>query len=237
MTATALTSPLGEVTESGRRPLHDSAVLLIGHGSPDPRHRQGVQKIGRLLDQTVAARVAVAFLEHDSPGAADVLAAGFPEHQVLVLPLLLTAGMHWRRDIPPLVAGPGQRLHLLAPPTLPQLVDAIAQPATESGKGSVVVAMAGSRRPEFPQRAAELGSAVEQRLPNRQVTVALNPGQVSEQADADSLVVPLVISEGVLADRIAAAAEAAKAELAPPAGASPAFASALADHLTRHPFS
>ncbi len=46
-----------------------------------------------------------------------------------------------------------------------------------------------------------------------------------------------MIGEGVLADRIAAAAEAAKAELAPPVGAGPAFASALADHLTRHPFS
>jgi len=237
VTATVLTSPRGEPTEGGHRPLHDSAVLLIGHGSPDPRHRQGVQKIGQLLDQTVAARVAVGFLEHDSPSATDVLTAGFPEHRVLVLPLLLTAGMHWRRDIPPLVAGPGQRIHLLAPPPLPQFVDAIAEPADNSDKGTVVVAMAGSRRPEFPQRAAELGSAVAQRLPNRHVTVALNPGQVSEQADADSLVVPLVIGEGVLADRIAAAAEAAKAELAPPVGAGPAFASALADHLTRHPFS
>jgi sirohydrochlorin ferrochelatase len=234
VTATILPSQTSETGLAEHRSLSDSAVLLIGHGSPDPRHRRAVQAIGQLLDQVTAARVAVGFLEHDSPSAAEALAAGFPERQVFVLPLLLTAGMHWRRDIPPLVAGPGQRVHLLAPPPLPQFVDAIAESADNSNKGTVVVAMAGSRRPEFPRRAAELRAVVAQRLPDHQVTVALDPAAVAEHAHPDALVVPLVIGEGVLGDRIAAAAAAADAEVAHPVGASTTFATVLAHHLSQY---
>ena len=236
MTATILPSQASEPGLAENRSLSDSAVLLIGHGSPDPRHRRAVQAIGQLLDQVTAARVAVGFLEHDSPSAAEALAAGFPERQVFVLPLLLTAGMHWRRDIPALLASPGQRIHLLPPPPLAEFVDAIAEPADNSDKGTVVVAMAGSRRPEFPQRAAELRSAVAQRLPDRQVAVAPNPAAVAEHAHPDALVVPLVIGEGVLADRIAAAAAAADAEVARPVGASRTFAAVLARQLSQHRF-
>lgn len=234
MSSVATVSPVTEEALNPSDRSRDTAVLLIGHGSPDPRHRQAVHRISKSLAEAINARVDVAFLEHDVPSAADVMATDVPEEELFVLPLLLTAGMHWRRDIPPIVAGPGKRIQLFAPPPLEGFADSITALAHQSTKREIIVALAGSRRPEFPERAQALQSVLEPQLSQHHIRMALNPAQLHEQVHPDALVVPLVIGEGVLADRIAAATAAAQAELAPPVGSSPAFAASLANHLA-HP--
>lgn len=79
-------------------------VLLVAHGSKDPR----AQATTRALARTVAAvrpglDVRVAFLEQATPQPAEVL-AGMPPGTVVV-PLLLTRAFHGSVDLPAQVAG------------------------------------------------------------------------------------------------------------------------------------
>jgi sirohydrochlorin ferrochelatase len=81
-----------------------SSVLLVAHGSRDPR----AQGATRALARTVAAvrpgiDVRVAFLEQVAPQPAAVLASMPP--RTVVVPLLLTNAFHGSVDLPAQVAG------------------------------------------------------------------------------------------------------------------------------------
>jgi sirohydrochlorin ferrochelatase len=71
-------------------------VVLVAHGSPDPRSPEAVRAIAR------AARAHVGFLEFNEPRPVEVLTAladnGFEE--AVALPLLLTDAYHSRTDLP-----------------------------------------------------------------------------------------------------------------------------------------
>ena len=76
------------------------SLTLLAHGSPDPRHAQGVAALsGRLKVAGIASNVA--YLDHDRPtpaAAARALAeSGLAE--TTVVPLLLSPAYHARVDV------------------------------------------------------------------------------------------------------------------------------------------
>src|SRR5829696_4675123 len=82
--------------------------LLIGHGSPDPRHAVTLRQLTAQVAETVNASAPdaateIAFLEHDEPSLTDWLtsrASGTAPVEVRALGLLLASGYHAQVDIP-----------------------------------------------------------------------------------------------------------------------------------------
>lgn len=206
-------------------------IILVAHGSPDERHAAAVRTIADRIAVTLGMTTESCYLEHDVPRAQEFLAR--PEAgQTAVLPLLLTAGFHWRTDIPPLLARPGQEIRLVAPPPPRIFADGIAESAQGHAVTQIVVALAGSRSLKLLDRCAEMESKISRRLNGRvSVTTALTPSEVGELATRNSIVIPLVVAPGILCDRITQAGEAAGAMVAPPFGSTHSFAGALAAYL------
>ena len=99
-----------------------SAVLLLSHGSKDPRAEFVVSQLVRAVARRTGAEVRAAHLDFTSPtpeAALGRLAAdGFG--QVQVVPLLFTPGYHLRHDIPKAVvaSGVGRWLDVSVAPAL-----------------------------------------------------------------------------------------------------------------------
>ncbi len=206
-------------------------IILVAHGSPDERHAAAVRTIADRIAVTLGMTTESCYLEHDVPRAQEFLAHS-EAGQTTVLPLLLTAGFHWRTDIPPLLARPGQEIRLVAPPPPRIFADGIAESAQGHAVTQIVVALAGSRSLKLMDRCAEMESEISRRLGGRvPVTAALTPSEVGEIATRNSIVIPLVVAPGILCDRITQAGQAAGAMVAPPFGSTHSFAGALAAYL------
>ena len=83
----------------------DHAVVLLAHGSPDPRHARGVEALAARVRGLAPHRpVHTAYLDHHPPTPAEaaVAAATGP-----VVPVLLTPAYHARVDVPEAVAAMG----------------------------------------------------------------------------------------------------------------------------------
>ncbi|MBO0866240.1 MAG: sirohydrochlorin chelatase [Mycobacterium sp.] len=90
--------PVHSATPSSRSPL-----VLIAHGSADPRSAANAGAIARLVRRSrPGLDVRVAFCEQNSPGLVDVLTPG-----AVVTPLLLADAYHARVDIPRQIADAG----------------------------------------------------------------------------------------------------------------------------------
>ncbi|GAA2523909.1 MULTISPECIES: sirohydrochlorin chelatase [Streptomyces] len=160
---TMLAGRLGLVPPDGRRRPAPPALVVVAHGSRDPRASITVRA---LLDRVRALRpglpVHLGHIELDAPLLPDTLAeldARATEAAVLV-PLLLSRGYHVKRDIPEMAAE--ARLHTRVAAPLgphPLLADALHARLTEAGwptrmddgarrTSGVVLAAAGSRDPE-----------------------------------------------------------------------------------------
>lgn len=74
-------------------------IVLLAHGSPDPRHRAGVGRLARGVGRLAGARrVHTAYLDHHPPTPLDV--ARNAERGLAVVPVLLTPAYHARVDVP-----------------------------------------------------------------------------------------------------------------------------------------
>lgn len=128
-------------------------LVLLAHGSPDPRHRAGVGRLARGVGRLAGTRrVHTAYLDHHPPTPLDV--ARNAERGLAVVPVLLTPAYHARVDVPravadmAVVANGGVR----ATPALgphPMLVDAAEELLGAAGVGAdrgtgVVLFAAGS---------------------------------------------------------------------------------------------
>jgi sirohydrochlorin ferrochelatase len=228
-------------------------LLVIAHGSRDPRHAETV----RALTRRVAAarpglRVDTAFLDFCAPAvpqAVQRLAADGVRHAV-ALPLLLTRAFHAKTDIPAVLrestAGtPSLRLRtadVLGPSPLltaaleRRLYEAGLRPGDRPSTG-VVLASAGSTDPEAGAVIADVArewrragwcavrpAFASASLPRTEDAVrALRAEGVRRIA-----VAPYVIAPGLLPDRIARGAREAGADvLAPVLGAAPELAALL----------
>ncbi|MGW1719345.1 sirohydrochlorin chelatase [Streptomyces sp. NPDC002156] len=155
-----LAGQLSLVSLDGRRRPEPPALVVVAHGSRDPR---ALSTVRTLLDQVRALRpglpVHLGHIELNEPLLPDTLAA-LGDREAILVPLLLSRGYHVKRDIPEMAAE--SRVHARVAPALgphPLLVDALYARLVEAGwptrtdhetrrQSAVVLAAAGSRDPE-----------------------------------------------------------------------------------------
>ncbi|MFJ8662084.1 sirohydrochlorin chelatase [Streptomyces sp. NPDC093795] len=225
-------------------------LLVIAHGSRDPRHAATVQALVRRAGALrPGLRVETAFLDFNLPSVTGVLdrLAAEGVRDVVALPLLLTRAFHAKADIPAVLrqAPPSLRIRqaeVLGPSPLliaaleRRLHEAGLTPADKSTTG-VVLASAGSTDPEAIAAIAETARELRRTgwcsvrpafasasLPRTEDAVrALRADGVRRVA-----VAPYVIAPGRLPDRIAAGAADADT-LADVLGPSPELAALLVE--------
>ncbi|THA64941.1 sirohydrochlorin chelatase [Streptomyces sp. A0958] len=230
-------------------------LLLIAHGSRDPRHAATVHALtARVRASRPGLRVETGFLDFNAPSVPRVLErlAAEGAHEVVALPLLLTRAFHAKSDIPAVLrearaALPRLRVRqaeVLGPSPLlnaaleRRLYEAGVRPGDRSSTG-LVLASAGSTDPEAIAVIAEIARelrhtgwcsvrpafASASRPCTEDAVRALRADGVRRVA-----VAPYVIAPGRLPDRIAAgAAEAGADVLAGVLGPAPELARLLLD--------
>ncbi|MET8556192.1 sirohydrochlorin chelatase [Streptomyces sp. NPDC004959] len=142
------------------------ALLVVAHGSRDPRHAATVRAlVARVRRLRPGLTVETAFLDFAEPSVPDALArlAAEGAHEVVALPLLLTRAFHAKSDIPAVLeaarrALPGRRVRVRLARVLgpsPLLTAALERRLAEAGvrraeraSTAVVLASAGSSDPE-----------------------------------------------------------------------------------------
>ncbi|MFJ9592539.1 sirohydrochlorin chelatase [Streptomyces virginiae] len=213
-------------------------LLVIAHGSRDPRHAATVHALTRRARALrPGLRVETAFLDFNAPRVEQVLSALHAEgvRDVVALPLLLTRAFHAKADIPAALSEALTRLpglsvavaDVLGPS--PLLVDALERRLSEAGltpadraTTAVVLASAGSTDPEAIAVIAEIArewrhtgwcavrpAFASAALPRTEDAVRA----LRAEGFARVAVAPYVIAPGRLPDRIAAGAEAAGADV------------------------
>ncbi|GGW52151.1 MULTISPECIES: sirohydrochlorin chelatase [Streptomyces] len=158
-----LASQLSLVSLDGRRRPGPPALVVVAHGSRDPRALSTVSTLlDRVRDLRPGLAVRLGHIELNEPLLSDTLAdldAADTADAVLV-PLLLSRGYHVRRDIPEMAAAVRVRTRVAAPlGPHPLLVETLYTRLVEAGwrtrmtqaerrASAVVLAAAGSRDPD-----------------------------------------------------------------------------------------
>ncbi|MBO7938170.1 sirohydrochlorin chelatase [Streptomyces sp. S9] len=176
---TQLTRQLGLVRPDGRRRPGPPALVVVAHGSRDPR---ALETVRALLDRVRAQRpglpVHLGHIELNEPLLTDTLAALDARRtpDAVLVPLLLARGYHVRRDIPEAAARARVRTRVAAPlGPHPLLADALHARLTEAGwrtpataaerrASAVVLAAAGSRDPDSAVDARRMAALLAERL-------------------------------------------------------------------------
>lgn len=227
-----------------RRPV----LLVIAHGSRDPRHAATVHDlVRRVRSLRPGLRVETGFLDFNIPSVKGVLESLDAEgvRDVVALPLLLTRAFHAKSDIPAVLAEAPPRLRIrqaevLGPSPLllsaldRRLYEAGLTPADKSSTG-VVLASAGSSDPEAIAVIAEIArewrhtgwcavrpAFASAALPRTEQVVR----ELRDLGCARVAVAPYVLAPGFLPDRIARGAAGADV-LADVLGAAPEVARVL----------
>ncbi|GEB53278.1 sirohydrochlorin chelatase [Streptomyces cacaoi] len=152
--------------------MHRPALVLVAHGSRDPRHEATVRALGaRVRALLPDVRTEIAHLDFNTPDLAGALRQLYRDgvREVVAVPLLLTRAYHAKTDIPAALAEaaaalPGLRVHradVLGPhPLLTRALErrlaearVTAPQARETG---IVLAAAGSSDPEAIAVIAEI---------------------------------------------------------------------------------
>lgn len=213
-------------------------LLVIAHGSRDPRHAATVHALTeRVRAERPGLRVETAFLEFNAPSVPRVLErlAAQGADEVVALPLLLTRAFHAKTDIPSVLREARTRLprlrirqaDVLGPSPLlnatlgRRLREAGARPGDLPRTG-LVLASAGSTDPEAIAVIAEIARELRHTgwcavrpafasalLPRTEDAVR----ELRAEGVDRVAVAPYVIAPGRLPDRIAAGAEAAGADV------------------------
>ncbi|WP_405816581.1 sirohydrochlorin chelatase [Streptomyces sp. NBC_01390] len=145
--------------DGSRRPA-PPALVLVGHGSRDPR---ALSTVGALAERVRALRpdlpVHLGHIELNAPLLPDTL-AGLGTAQAVLVPLLLSRGYHVKQDIPEMAAAASARTRVATPlGPHPLLVETLHARLVEAGwrtrmskeqrrSSAVVLAAAGSRDPD-----------------------------------------------------------------------------------------
>lgn len=155
-----LAGQLSLVSLDGRRRPGPPALVLVGHGSRDPRALRTVLALmERVRELRPGLPVRLGHIELNEPLLPDTLAALGDAPAVLV-PLLLSRGYHVKRDIPEMAAAAPARTRVAGPlGPHPLLVETLYDRLLEAGwhtgadaasrrSSGVVLAAAGSRDPD-----------------------------------------------------------------------------------------
>ncbi|NXY96018.1 sirohydrochlorin chelatase [Streptomyces sp. BR123] len=232
-------------------------LLVIAHGSRDPRHAATVHALTRRVRALrPGLRVETAFLDFNAPRVEQVLSALHADrvHDVVALPLLLTRAFHAKADVPAVLAEalvrlPGLTVRVagvLGPsPLLTEVLELRLREAgitpTERAGTGVVLASAGSSDPEAIAVIAETARewrhtgwcAVRPAFASGAVPAGCSRTEDAVRAlRAEGVrriaVAPYVIAPGRLPDRIASGAREAGADVvAGVLGAAPQLARLL----------
>lgn len=200
-------------------------LLVIAHGSRDPRHAATVHAlVRRVRARRPGLRVETGFLDFNVPSVHGMLESLAAEgvRDVVALPLLLTRAFHAKADIPAVLRDAPARLRIrqaevLGPSPLllaaleRRLYEAGLAPADKSSTG-VVLASAGSTDPEAIAVIAEIArewrrtgwcavrpAFASASLPRTEDAVR----ELRELGCARVAVAPYVLAPGFLPDRIA----------------------------------
>ncbi|ALU96885.1 cobalamin biosynthesis protein CbiX [Streptomyces globisporus C-1027] len=213
-------------------------LLVIAHGSRDPRHAATVHALTeRVRTERPGLRVETAFLEFNAPSVPRVLErlAGEGADEVVALPLLLTRAFHAKTDIPSVLREARARLprlHIRQADVLgpsPLLNATLGRRLREAGvrpgdlpRTGLVLASAGSSDPEAIAVIAEIARELRHTgwcavRPAFASALLPRTEDVVRDLRAEGVervaVAPYVIAPGQLPDRIAAGAEAAGADV------------------------
>ena len=134
------------------------AVVLVAHGSRDPRAAAATEALARAIRRNRPAwDVHATYLDHAGPRPLDVLAA-LPGRSAVVVPLLLTKAYHGRVDLPAVVSAAAELpvsvtlADVLGPaasfpaPRFPSLlIDGLVRRLPAGPLDAVVLAAAGTR--------------------------------------------------------------------------------------------
>lgn len=176
-------------------------VVLVAHGSPDPRHGQTMVRTAARLAERCGSDVHVAYLEHEPPSATEV--APELDGPVAVVPMLITPAYHARVDIPEAAEQLGSHgaTVRLQPPLggHPGLVEAVAERLEAAGHdpGDGVVLVAGGNSDGSALQA--LRDLLAAHAPDGWRGCALT--ELDEQPP-DRPVMAFTLAEGVLHDRV-----------------------------------
>ncbi|MEV6783301.1 sirohydrochlorin chelatase [Streptomyces sp. NPDC051098] len=226
-------------------------LLVVAHGSRDPRHAATVHAlVNRVRARRPGLRVETGFLDFNAPSVPRVLErlAAEGTEEVVALPLLLTRAFHAKSDIPAVLREASGRLprlrvrqaEVLGPS--PLLLAAVERRLREAGLGpadkrctGLVLASAGSTDPEAIAVIAEVARELRDTgwcavrpafasasLPRTEDAVR----SLRAEGCARVAVAPYVIAPGRLPDRIAEGAAEADV-LADVLGPSPELVSLL----------
>ena len=171
-----LASQLSLVSLNGRRRPAPPALVVVAHGSRDPRALSTVRTLlDRIREQRPGLPVHLGHIELNDPLLPDTLATLGTREAVLV-PLLLSRGYHIKRDIPEMAAESQVRARVagaLGPH--PLLVETLHARLAEAGwdtrmdeatrrTSAVVLAAAGSRDPESKIDTSRTAQLLSERL-------------------------------------------------------------------------
>jgi sirohydrochlorin ferrochelatase len=146
------------------------ALILVAHGSADPRAAAAIGELMPLVARRATKRglsvpdLRVAYLGHAAPSVPQVMRAFGPDARVTVLPLLLTAAYHSKTDLPRVLARTRARVtygeplgpHPLLLRALERHLPAVA--LDNPAEVGVVLAAAGSSDPEANATVARLAA-------------------------------------------------------------------------------
>ncbi|MFI7320022.1 sirohydrochlorin chelatase [Streptomyces venezuelae] len=206
--------------------MHRPVLLVVAHGSRDPRHAATVRALVRQVRSLrPGLRVETGFLDFDSPTVPGVLERLAAEgvRDVVAQPLLLTRAFHAKTDIPAVLREAPAALRIRQAAVLgpsPLLVSALERrlheagldPADKSSTG-VVLASAGSSDPEAIAVIAEIAREWRRtgwcavRPAFASASLPRTENAVRALRDVDGVrrvaVAPYVLAPGFLPDRIA----------------------------------
>ena len=185
------------------------SVLLIAHGSPDPRHSAAIESFAQQVQEASGFPTTVGYLEHNTPSVEAALgnaigsttSAASPS--VSAVGLFLASGYHVRVDVPRVLADAGPAVIDCGPLglgdwLLPALDRALGQTLagdgdsdTDGSDGSdgidgadgVALVATGSSRPEARDEVVDLAARWEEkrRAPVR-AAFATGPGTTIDEA-------------------------------------------------------
>jgi sirohydrochlorin ferrochelatase len=227
-----------------------TAVLVLGHGSRDPRAGYVVDELVRAVAKATGLTVWAAHLDFTPPtpvAALQALAAdGFTS--VRVVPLLFTPGYHLTHDVPQAVAASGVtgRMRVSVAPALlgggrgtrelllTALGDRLTQAGADGRVDGLLLASAGSSSPRALVSVRRLAGHLSRRhgLPVEAVfasSASPSPSQaleaLAERGTERPAVASLFVAPGRLTDSVVAACRGLP--VADPLGVSPAFVELL----------
>ena len=132
-------------------------LILLAHGSPDPLHAVAVDAIADRVHRELGPEwtVSTSYLQHHGPTVTEALAAvrTAGARPTVIQPLLLTAGEHWRNDVPAFTRDALSKpaVQLLDPPNPVELSAAVLETLSPFGsRGTAAESSGNTPMPRFP---------------------------------------------------------------------------------------